>query len=322
MSCAAYALAWGLGSNSGKAMRHWDVIANYESFELVKRSYFTRHGMTPNTRHAREIAAPFVQARAYFLAARDADPTVKPLLLYYGVVGLSRGLTLMLSRGRREATLTPSHGLGIHDWGAELSKDNPDFAALRVSVSGNGTFSELLDATGNRSLLRFNSSAINHTTVFEQLPQGSRLSLGEIVLRIPELQDHHLRWLDTTRCMSPQIEAPANEPNARVTFQKHGRPWVNADNAEAIFAGTAFNPEAETPERISFVGPNQLAALPILTDSPGRGAGDWRYVACSPLSRRAQAIPDWNFVCRLLCPGDDRQVLSYAMDCTASRTSK
>ena len=112
--------------------KYWDLLANYESFELIKRDYEARHGRAPNTRHAREIAAPFTHARSYFRAAQAAEPTVRPLLLYYGVVSLSRGLVLILSRGLREAALAPSHGLTVKDWGGELSRDNPDFAALRI----------------------------------------------------------------------------------------------------------------------------------------------------------------------------------------------
>lgn len=35
----------------------WELIANYESFELVKRDYVKRHGRAASTGHAREIAA-------------------------------------------------------------------------------------------------------------------------------------------------------------------------------------------------------------------------------------------------------------------------
>ena len=127
--------------------KNWELLANFESFELVTREYTARHGRKPNIRHAREIAAPFSHARSYFRSAHSAEPTVKPLLLYYGVVSLARGVTLMLSRGMREANLALSHGLSAKKWGGVLSGDKPDFSALRIEVNATGTFVELGKAT-------------------------------------------------------------------------------------------------------------------------------------------------------------------------------
>ena len=148
----------------------WDILANYESYELVRRDYKSRHGRTPSARHAREIAAPFTHARSYFRSARQAELTVKPLLLYYGVISLSRGLTLMLTRGLREAALVPSHGLSVKDWGGQLAQDHPDFSALQVEVNTAGTFMELARATDFMSLLRINTSDIFPA----QAPAGRR----------------------------------------------------------------------------------------------------------------------------------------------------
>jgi hypothetical protein len=252
------------------SFKDWDLLANFESFELITRDYVARHGRTPNTRHAREMAAPFTHARAYFRAAQASDPTVKPLLLYYGVSNLSRGLTLILTRSLREAALTPSHGLGVRAWGGELSRDNPDFAALAVEVTGGGSFVELSRATGFRSLLRANSSAVNLTHTNPQIPVGAQFTLGEIVSRLPALQDHHRRWRGETRCMQPNIEAANGNPNARISLPKNGRAWVSRPAADALFAGTPFTFDSETAEQLVFIGPNNLEALPGLTDYANR----------------------------------------------------
>ena len=89
----------------------WEIIANYESHDVVRSLYQAKHGWKPNAAHCREIAAAFIQGRNYYAAATIADRSVKPLLLYYGIVALSRGLTLFLTRKRREAALAQSHGL-------------------------------------------------------------------------------------------------------------------------------------------------------------------------------------------------------------------
>ncbi len=247
--------------------KYWDLLANYESFELIKRDYEARHGRTPNTRHAREIAAPFTHARSYFSAAQAAEPTVKPLLLYYGVTSLSRGLTLILSCGLREAALAPSHGLAVKDWGAELSRDNPDFAALRIGVNRRGSFIDLAQATKFISLLRLNNSAVNYTYVNPPVPIGAEFSLGDALSRLPALQDHHNRWRGEARCAQADVEIDkTNRLEAHIRLNKVSRPWVTRSAADEVFLGTVCVFETENPEHIVFKGPNSYDALPGLTD--------------------------------------------------------
>src|SRR4051794_5975820 len=122
--------------------KYWAELLNYQSHELVKRDYFHKHGREPNAAHIKEICSPFIQAQQYFYSANSSDRAVYPLLLYYGVISLARGLTLFLSRSLREAALSPSHGLSIHDWQKEFSNDIPDIANLKIRINGNGTFNE------------------------------------------------------------------------------------------------------------------------------------------------------------------------------------
>ncbi|GBF27373.1 hypothetical protein MnTg02_02425 [bacterium MnTg02] len=139
----------------------WELLSNYESHELVRNRYITKHNWQPNRSQSRQIAASFIQAREYFRSADNADLVVKPLLLYYGVVSLSRGLTLFLTPQLWEPSLARSHGLSRFNWHDELSKENPDYLNLAVRVNARGTFNELVHATGNRNLMRSGSSKIN-----------------------------------------------------------------------------------------------------------------------------------------------------------------
>lgn len=243
----------------------WDLLTNHESFELIKRDYSIRHGRTPNNRHALEIAAPFTHARSYFRAAQAAESTVKPLLLYYGVVSLSRGLTLMLSRGLREAALAPSHGLSVKDWGSELCKDNPDFAALRVEVNAAGSFLELAQATGFKSLLRSNSSTVNYPYTHPSVGAGAMFSLGDVVSRLPALQDHCSRWRDAICCAPFKFEK-INDQEVHVRLQKPQWPWATSLAPDTWLSGTAFRFEAETPEQVVFTGPDDTEKGPGITD--------------------------------------------------------
>lgn len=246
--------------------KQWETLANYESIELVRRDYHLRHGRTPkNTAHARELAAPISHARAYFRSARNAEQTVKPLLLYYGVVSLTRGLILSLGRGRRESSLAPSHGLSIKEWQKVLASSNPDFTALQVEVNAAGTFVELAHVTQNKSLLRGGSSAVNLTYVNPALPTGAKFTLGDVLARVPSLQNQNMRWRDMTLCSTFTI-TPGDGPEAFVQIQKADKLNVTPAFGQALFAGTDFTFLSETSDQIIFKGPNSQNAFPGLTD--------------------------------------------------------
>ena len=247
--------------------RDWEIIANYESFELVKRDYFTRHGREPNTQHAREIAAPFSHARSYFRSAHGAELTVKPLLLYYGVVSLSRGLTLLLSRGLREVALTPNHGLSATGWLAIVSKTKPNFAELRVKVTGGGTLMDLSKATEHRSLLRSGSSAVNWKEVCPPLSSGMEFGFGELLSRIPLLQDHYVRWTNETNCAP--LECVTGNPGEAITLKllRYGKNYLNQNVAAKIFDRTPYQFMSEDTDAIYYSGPSNTDDGPGLTDS-------------------------------------------------------
>jgi hypothetical protein len=262
----------------------WDVIANYESFELIKRDYEARHGRTPSTAHAREIAAPFTQARSYFRSAREAELTVKPLLLYYGVVSLSRGLSLNLTRGLREAALAPSHGLSVKGWPASLMGEKPDFENLVLVVTGGGTLPELARATRYHSLLRGGSSGVNITYAVPPIVTGASFTLGDLIAREPALQEHHLRWMNDTKCARFAV-APGTAGPAIIMLPKHGKEHVTRSLGDSIFAGTQFTFLSEDETQLSYTGPHQLSDLPGLTDRADHdflGIGDLWLTALMP----------------------------------------
>ena len=129
----------------------WDELANFESHEIVRRHMQQRRGRNPGGGLSREIAAAFTHGRSYFMSAASAGRTVRPLLLYYGVVSLARGLTMILTR-QREATLAQAHGIGQSNWQEILSSDKRDYGALGT-VFCRGTFLDLHSATANESLI-------------------------------------------------------------------------------------------------------------------------------------------------------------------------
>jgi hypothetical protein len=127
----------------------WDIIALYESRDTIDRLFQTRHGLSLSTTRAHEIGSHFSQGREYFRSAERASLLVRPLLLYYGVIALSRGLILFLDPTMSEDTLPGAHGLESVGWKHVLAKGPGHIGELEVQVT-KGTFNELLRATQNR----------------------------------------------------------------------------------------------------------------------------------------------------------------------------
>lgn len=169
----------------------WDALAGFESRDLISRFFKKRHGLEANAGKIREIASAFTQGREYFTSASTASISVKPLLLYYGVLSLSRALVLFSSPNLRESSLKPSHGLEVRNWQQSLLERN--FANLDIRIL-NGTFSELLNAVNNTSYFRVNTSAVNWNMPFEQPTEGQTVLFYELASGFPDLQRELMAW--------------------------------------------------------------------------------------------------------------------------------
>jgi hypothetical protein len=172
----------------------WDILRNYESSDLVRSAFKARNGRELAAGKAREICAAVTQARNYMGAARDASSDVRPLLTYYGVLSMCRGLILFLSQTLRENGLSQAHGLTVKGWGEELAKDTGDVARLTITLNANDTPAQLVEATGRASLLRNNSSKPNFTSICDPLPADSEFMLIDLVSSIPEARSQLMRW--------------------------------------------------------------------------------------------------------------------------------
>ena len=272
--------------------KHWDLLQNFESFELVKKDYSRRHGLSLSTGHAREIAAHFAHARSYFSAARTAPQTVRPLLLYYGVVAISRALTLVLVKGRREASLGQSHGLAARGWSQHLCRTSPDFASIQIVVSSSGTLIDLDSATEHASLLRTKGDVVSRFHKCEMLLPGSEVSLGDLLSRIPALQEHHHRWRGYSLCLQGAVQVEAESAIFRV--RKNGD-FERVDRAicDRLFAGSSCEFVAEDDARIIYSGADSPSATPGLTDKVYRdllGIGDGWIVARYPQAESPSKI--------------------------------
>ncbi len=263
-----------------KAAAAWNIISNYEAADLVKARYKAKHNWEPNAALCREITAPFIQARHYYQSASVADKTVKPLLLYYGVVSLSRGLVLFLTKKLREASLAQSHGLSIRDWSTVLAADRPEIGNLQLVVNANGSFVELLKATGNRNLLRGNSSAVNKPWAFDPVPPNTELILGELLDRLPELANQLKRWR-TPQCMQFSTKEITGSQESQITVRRSEK-YIDGNFVMNVFGPSYCNLVSVTDTEVVIATTNNGKAHCIVTDRIAEnflGIGDLLFAA-------------------------------------------
>src|SRR5437588_11625419 len=100
----------------------WERLSLYESRDLLARFFQHRHGRQLAAEKAYEIIAHLAQGRGFFESAQQSSELARPLLLYYGVYALSRGLILFLDARMRETSLPPSHGIEAEGWQYALAQ--------------------------------------------------------------------------------------------------------------------------------------------------------------------------------------------------------
>lgn len=178
-------------------MNSWARLSLYESTDLVRSLFQQRHGRELNAEKAREIVSAVAQGREYFSAAAEAGLLVRPLLQYYGVLSLSRGLILLLSHNLRETSLPQAHGLSSIGWANMLAANTWRPAELQVKVSS-GTFLSLLTSTGNSDVSVVFTGPYPDRIVFPRTRavvglNESTLTFQQVLSRVSELRDVYER---------------------------------------------------------------------------------------------------------------------------------
>lgn len=201
----------------------WHFLKEFESKDLVKRYYKNRYGRNINTTKSIEITSAFSQGREYFSNADNADISVRPLLQYYGVVALSRGLILLLDENSRENNITPSHGLKIINWNEVNRNGGLENIRLRASK---GTFTELIKVTKNKSYYRANSSIVNWGLNYDIPELDCEIFLKEVLMCFPDLEFSVKAWLNQ--------ELLSKQMNSLITIDDKIEIRINGKNDNVI----------------------------------------------------------------------------------------
>lgn len=118
----------------------WYRIKFLESSEILKRLLSKAHDRKISSSLVNEIKACLQQGRSFFEIANASPPEIKPLQLYYGMVGFGRALSMSKSLAR-QATLPSSHG--IRDCSEPLSL----LENHKLKFQKTGTFQVMNDNT-------------------------------------------------------------------------------------------------------------------------------------------------------------------------------
>lgn len=171
----------------------WERLSLYESRDLLSRFFQKRHGRQLAAEKAYENIAHLAQGRGFFASAQQSSELARPLLLYYGVYALSRGLILFLDARMGETSLSSSHGTEADSWQNALSLGIDQLPDLPLKITG-GTFAVLSRATSNveRCLIHTApKSAAPHyllsRTGTTTLSTPTTISLKMVLERVPDL---------------------------------------------------------------------------------------------------------------------------------------
>lgn len=175
------------------ARNPWQRLAMYESSELVQAALSERHGKAADADRAREVAAHVTQARQYFDAADHTPTLIRPLLLYYGVLALSRAVILCSGTSPVATGTLGGHGLSTGRWSDQLANGLSELPNIEMTAL-KGTFTDLARATGNvERVLVYGSHKLRSSLVQEGTASyagGSdrlRFTMRDVLARIPDL---------------------------------------------------------------------------------------------------------------------------------------
>lgn len=143
------AVCYGERSRTNMGQLSWEDVAFFENRDYLTAKYKEVTCRDLSFERAIQIIANLRQGREYFIAAKNAAPLVRPLLIYYGMLSLSRAIVLFRT-GKDEATLGASHGLTMCDWApipSSFDRVSINLLAMKCRIFAKGTFRDLLDAT-------------------------------------------------------------------------------------------------------------------------------------------------------------------------------
>ena len=226
---------------------HWQSLSRFESHDFVARWYAKAHGRKPNAAKVSQINACFTQGREYFSNAASSAMSVKPLLLYYGALSLSRGVILANNPSKKEESLMPSHGLELVDWQYILRGGIKNVLELQIR-STSGTFSELVEVCHNLNTMykfqgptdRMGSGGHNLGEI-TFVADRSSLTLNDLISRLPYMTGMYEELTGRQSKTFPGCRIASHPPGTHFAFPLLGIPseLKNLVDGENVIIGSS-----------------------------------------------------------------------------------
>jgi hypothetical protein len=179
----------------------WHKLRFLESTSNLKPLVKARTGRTLNSASARALSVCLQQGRLFLDSAAKGPLEIRPLLLFYGQVGLAKALTIAWGR-RTPSGLPKTHGL------TDLSPPGSKLQDLQVRINESGTFNDYNNICC--TLMRLSYWDTEWTPVSVYMPGAASveleqltLSLREILSRIPGLEDLYQATFDSPANVCP-----------------------------------------------------------------------------------------------------------------------
>jgi hypothetical protein len=152
---------------------------------------------------AQNIAVCLQQGRLFYEAAALTPLEIRPLQIYYGMLGFSKALILAL-KGKALENLKQSHG--IRDTSAQNSK----LEDLRVKIESDGTFQQFNDCISTLNRICYFAESNTPTSILIPSSLSNNfsemiLNFKEILSRIPSLAELYYQTFSEHANTSPFI---------------------------------------------------------------------------------------------------------------------
>ena len=219
----------------------WEILAFYESRDLLHRTYEEIFGQSLSSNKVEEITYHLAQGREYFSSAKQSALLVRPLLLYYGVLALSRALILFLDYSKQERGLKHGHGVDIPNWKNVLHREPKEqsidkLAELKLKFV-KGTFTDLSQATKNEEYAEFvwiNPYRIWQENGTTELEPGYEITLKEVLARIQDIEYLFTVTFREPSCCYPAIIRGTSEQLSVHVSSEHVRRNLGLPNMDIL----------------------------------------------------------------------------------------
>jgi hypothetical protein len=164
----------------------WSKIRFLESSENLKAVIHQSTGREPSTTIALDIAACLQQGRLFFEIASDAPLQIKPLQIYYGIIGFAKAI-ILARRVCSISTLAQSHGL------SDVSQQITNIEGMTLEFHSSGLFRQFNDTVAELGRLAYYDETNNLSFIPKPFDLASGLvetksTLKDILSRVPGVE--------------------------------------------------------------------------------------------------------------------------------------